>query len=440
MSAGANTSVFRSNVKWQIASSAGQAILSGLVLLILGRFLSAGGFGHYSIIMSFVIVANLSMEPRMQDVVARHFWNFGDDADTREQHREHFVDFLIFEVTAKLLPCIALIALAIPIARMVDMPAGSHWLIGIAALGNYFTKFAFGLSTGLLRVLGRSDMFALCVNGELIVRLAVLAALALSGHLTVTTSIVTFALTGTLANAVQLVLATSQVPRVSQTLRDWQPRAALVRLRPHRRLLLSNIGLSGSDLMNKDLDIAMLSPVMPAEQIGVYKMAKSVAQLAWRTIDPFTLALMPEISRRIAMGEYRSTRSLLRRSAIALAVLTACIAAAGYFGLVFFGTQLFGEEFASIPSLTIWMLIGVVIGAPLVWGHPLAVALNRADLPFIGNLLSLVVGLGSFVVLVSLFGIVGAAIAWAMTFVPFFVFTSAAAFRLFKKREAQAQQ
>jgi O-antigen/teichoic acid export membrane protein len=433
-------SVFRSNVKWQIASSAAQAILSGFVLLILGRFLSAGGFGHYSIIMSFVIVANLMMEPRMQDVVARHFWDFGENAGTRAQHREHFVDFLIFEVVVKLAPCAALVALAVPIVRFADLPAGSAWLIAIAALGNYFVKFAFGLSTGLLRILGRSDLFALCVNGELIVRLAALATLAVSGNLTVASSIVTFALSGMLANAVQLALAARHVPLLRDTVRIWKPRAALARLRPHRRLLLSNIGLSGSDLMNKDLDIALLSPVMPAEQIGVYKMAKNVAQLAWRAIDPFTLALMPEISRRIAMGDYAGTRSLVRRSAIGLGVLSFGLAAGAYIGLVLFGTQLFGQDFAAMPSLMIWMLVGTVLGAPLVWAHPLAVALNRADLPFMGNLLSLAIGLGAFVVLVSLFGIVGAAIAWAMTFLPFFVFTALAAFSLFKSQESQASQ
>jgi O-antigen/teichoic acid export membrane protein len=440
MPAGPNTSVFRTNVKWQIASTTAQAVLGAFVLLILGRFLSASGFGQYSIIMSFVIVANLSIEPRMQDVVAKHFWNFGDSAAAREQHRDDFVDFLIFEAVVKVIPCIALLSLSIVIARLSDLPAGSQWLICIAALGTYFTKFAYGLSTGILRVLGRSDLFALCANGELIVRLSVLAVLAWSGHLTVASSIETFALTGMLANATQFALAGRQVPHLRETLRVWQLRAAFARLRQHRRHLFSNFGLSGSDLMNKDLDITMLSPIMPAEQIGVYKMAKNVAQLAWRAIDPFTLALMPEISRRIAMGDYASTRSLVRRSAYGLGGLAFGLAATAYIGITLFGAKLFGQDFASMPSLIVWMLVGIVVGAPLVWAHPLAVALNRADIPFIGNLLSLAFALGSFLLLVSLFGIVGAAIAWAMTFIPFFVFTSIAAFRLFKRREAESMK
>lgn len=438
MSAGATDSVFRRNVKWQFASSAAQAILSSLVLLILGRYLSAGGFGHYSIIMGFVIVANLSLEPRMQDVVAKNFWNFLDDDDARLQHRQHFMDFLVFEVTCKLVPCIALVALAAPLAHLAHLPPEGASLIAIAALGNYFAKLAFGLSTGVLRVMGRSDLLAVCVNGEIILRLVVVTGLVLVDQLTVASGIVTLVLTGTLANVAQLVLATRTVPQVGKALREWRFREALARMRPQRRLLLSNIGLSGSDLMNKDLDITMLSPIVPAEQIGVYKMAKNLAQLAWRAIDPFTLALMPEVSRRIEVGNYNATTSLLRRSSLGLASVATGVAAIVYVALVFFGERIFGPDFASMPSLVAWMFIGVIVGAPLVWGHPLAVALNRADLAFIGNILSLIIGLSSFVMLVSVLGIQGAAISWSLTFLPFFVFTSSAAFRLFRQRQAKA--
>jgi O-antigen/teichoic acid export membrane protein len=148
---------------------------------------------------------------------------------------------------------------------------------------------------------------------------------------------------------------------------------------------------------------------------------------------------MPEVSRRIEVGNYNGTRSLLRRSSLGLAALAAGVAVLVYGALVLFGERIFGPDFASMPSLIAWMFIGVIVGAPLVWGHPLAVALNRADLAFIGNLLSLVIGLSSFVTLVSLLGIQGAAISWSLTFLPFFIFTSSASLRLFRRRQAEAR-
>ena len=84
------------------------------------------------------------------------------------------------------------------------------------------------------------------------------------------------------------------------------------------------------------------------------------------------------------------------------------------------------------------MLVGVVCSAPLVWGHPLSVALNRADLAFWGSLLGSTIGLCAFVVLVRLLGINGAAIAWSLSFLPAFLFTALTARRLLSLRFREA--
>jgi O-antigen/teichoic acid export membrane protein len=192
--------------------------------------------------------------------------------------------------------------------------------------------------------------------------------------------------------------------------------------------------MSALDLMNKDLDVTMLSPLLPAAQIGLYKMAKNIALLAWRAVDPFYLALMPELSRRVQMKDYVGTQALLRRSSAALGALAGCLSISAYLTLAYFGETLFGSEFAGMQHVISWMLVGVVISAPLVWGHPLAVALNRADLALTGSLLGLVVGLCVFVLLVPYVGIHGAAIAWTLSFLPVFLFTATAAYRLFRRR------
>src|SRR4051812_32878380 len=112
----ARGTVFRRNVSWQFVGTASQAALSGLVLLVMGRGLGAAGFGQYSIIIGFVTVANLLMEPRMQDVAARAFWNLNSDASERAAHRDSFFDFVAFESAAKLLPLLGMALLAIPLA------------------------------------------------------------------------------------------------------------------------------------------------------------------------------------------------------------------------------------------------------------------------------------------------------------------------------------
>lgn len=427
-------SAFRRNVSWQFVGSATQSALSALVLLVMARGLGAEGFGQYSIIIGFITVANLLMEPRMQDVAARVFWNLGSDPGARTGHRESFIDFVVFELIAKSLPLLGLVLLAGPIADLANLPPGSALLIAIAAGGNYLAKIGYGVSTGILRVLGRSDQFTYCGSGELLARLLVLLVLMQLGQLTVASSIITLSATLTVSNLVQMWLAGRHLGQMRDSLAQWRLAASPPRLVAHKRLLLSNIGLSAADLMNKDLDITLLSPVVPAETIGVYKMAKNIALITWRAVDPFYLALMPELSRRVQMGDYPGTRSLIRRSIIGLGALAVTLSAAAFVTVWFFGTALFGPEFTGIPPLLALMLVGIVGSAPLVWGHPLAVALNRNDTAFVGSLIGSAIGLAAFFPMLALMGIRGAAISWSLSFLPAFLYTALVARRLLARR------
>jgi O-antigen/teichoic acid export membrane protein len=93
-----------------------------------------------------------------------------------------------------------------------------------------------------------------------------------------------------------------------------------------------------------------------------------------------------------------------------------------------------GAGFSSIPKLMVWMLVGVVFSAPLVWGHPLAVALNRADIALVGSLFGSMIGLLGLLVLTPIYGVFGAGVAWAITFVLNFTFTAAVTYHLLGKR------
>jgi O-antigen/teichoic acid export membrane protein len=431
---GKGGSVFRRNVSWQIVGSASTALLSGLVLLVAGRELAATGFGEYSIIIGFITVANLLMEPRMQDVVARQFWNLGPQSPDRAAFAHQFVDFVVFESLVKLFPALAVALLSYQLANFANLPPDAVGLITIAAVGNYFAKIGYGASTGVLRVLGRSDQFTLFGSGELLLRLLCMVALAAASLLTVETAVWIISVTLALANIAQLVAAGRHLGGLSGAFRGWRVSSMFSRLRDHRRLLFSNIGLSASDLMNKDLDVTLLSSLMPASVIGVYKMAKNIALLSWRAVDPFYLALMPELSRRVQGHDAKGTWSLLRRSTLGLTVLAAGLSVSAFLGVWLAGEWLLGPDFAGIPGIIVWMLFGVMLSAPLVWGHPLAVALNRADLAFWGSLLGLIVGLGAFFVLVALLGIHGAAMAWSLSFLPSFLFTALTARRLLRQR------
>ncbi|MDP3655585.1 MAG: oligosaccharide flippase family protein [Brevundimonas sp.] len=411
---------FASNIKWQLVGSLSQAFLGGVVLLLMGRELGAAGFGVYSIIMGVVYLANALVEPRMQDVAAKQFWNLqADDVDLPEQNR-YFLDLLALETLGKLLPCVAVIGLAHVLTAVSNLPPGSPDLFVVAAAGYYLSKFGYGLSTGLLRVLGRSDLFALCTTGEVLIRFALMVGIVLTSSLSVEACIWIVAMSGVASNGLQWWLLRRHMPMKFRS-EGWTVRGAARRTRLNMRLLVSNLGMSLTDLMNKDLDVTLISTLLPAAQVGIYKMAKNITLLAWRAIDPFYIALMPEISRMVAQAEFSKLSRLIARTSAALFGLALFLSVAAYVSLLLFGDVILGPAFTDTAHLLPWMMVGIVLSAPLVWGHPLAVALNCADVAFLGSLLGAVVGLAAFMGLVPLYGVRGASLAWVVSFVLSFV-------------------
>lgn len=422
---------FRRNVKWQFIGSAGQAILGGFLLLLMGKELGAIGFGQFSIIMGFVYVANFFFEPRMQDVAAKQFTEFDSDDATKLKYSHYLVDLFAVESIGKLLPCVSLVLLAPLLTEIGNLPSEHANLIIIASLGIYLARIGNGLSIGILRVLGRSDLYAFCVTGEQGLRLLLTLALVWNSEVTVIGCIVVLCFSGIVSNTVQWILVAKHFQGNGNPLKLWNRSAAFARLRENQRLLFSNLGLSISDLMNKDLDITLIAPLLGADQVGIYKMTKSIVTLTWRAVDPFYLALMPELVRLMSRDDFAGVKQVLKWSLIGLLGLAVSLAFFSYEFMAFFGHLILGPEFSEVPSLMLWMLIGIVISAPLVWGHPLSVALHRPDVAFAGSLLGSVVGLIAFQVWTQRFGMYGAGLSWSLTFMTNFVATSSMSYAIF---------
>jgi len=97
-----------------------------------------------------------------------------------------------------------------------------------------------------------------------------------------------------------------------------------------------------------------------------------------------------------------------------------------------------GAGYDEVPVLMLAMSAWVVVCAPLIWGIPLAVAINRPELSVGGSVLGLVIGLAAFATLTPPFGLMGAAIAWNATLVSGFVFTTGVA--VWVARQKQSSQ
>lgn len=412
---------FRHNLTWQLLSSICQLAVGALVLVVMAHGLGATDFGLFSLIMALVLVANALFEPRMQDVAARHYWVLAEQEGLPRPLHQLLRALLIVEIGGKILPCIALIILSPFLAHISNQTSHAATLICLAAIGTFLSRIGFGVSTGLLRVAGRSDLLAYCQVGELVFRFLLLLALTALSSLTVTAAIVLQSTTATCALMAQWWLTSRVVGPLAPFDNAGGAEGFWTSLLPVRSLICANLSLTWSDLMNKDLDVTILAPFLSVDLVGLYKMAKNIVLLTWRAIDPVFLALMPEVSRMAANRDFEAIRALIYKASLWLAVAAILISSLVYCILSVFGDHIFGSAFTALPKLVPIMSVGVIVSAPLIWGHPLAVALNRPDIAVIGSVCGAVVGAVLLSILVPTFGIRGAGAGWSATFAVNFI-------------------
>lgn len=419
----------RRNVRWQLVANAAQAVLGGLYLLLLARSLGSADFGVYAIVAALVSVAGLLAEFRIQDVVASELHGLEDDVAPADGQR--LLDLLGLEAAARLLPALALLALSGTLAAASGISPAAQETLGIAALGFVLSKTGSGVATGLLRVLGRSDAIAACQALDWGGRLAITAALAWSAGIGLASVFWIAAVVAGAANAIQCAIALRVFRSRGGSLawRGWSWSAAATRWRARRRLLAANWGISLTDLLARDMDIVLISTVLAADKVGLYKMSKSLVQLLWRVVDPFYLALMPELQKLAAQHRYAALRALVRTTTLRMLGLGTALLGLGYAAALLFALPVLGPHYAQLPPLIAAMGGWIVGCAPLIWGHPLAVAARRPELAVLGNGTGMVCGLAAFGLLTPAFGLYGAAAAWGITLVTGFALTAVTAFR-----------
>lgn len=420
------------NVRWQLVANGAQALLGGVYLIVLGRYLGASAFGVFSVVMALTTVAGQTLELRLQDVVARDFCDLDDAAaQRRDDEGLRLVDLLLLEVFARLLPCLALLAVAPWLAQFSRLPADASSLLILAVAGFVLSKSCWGVTTGLLRVMGRTDLIALCLSADWGSRLLLTLAAAWLGQLSILAALALAMVVGGTCNLLQLVLACREFQRRVAPIpwMQWRPSEARARLRSQRRLILSNLGVSVSDLMAKDLDMVLISAVLSTDKVGVYKMAKSLVQALWKAVEPFYLAMMPEVQRLWQRGDHAGLRQLLRKSSLRLLALAAGLTVVGVGVVAAFGQIALGPAYAGLHVPMLVMCLWMLVCAPLLWAFPLSIAIGYPELNVVASVLGSVVGLAAFTGLTPSLGLEGAAAAWSLTLATTFAFTAVVAIR-----------
>lgn len=425
------------SLRWQFFSNTAQGLFGGLYLVYLGRVLGVTQFGIFSLATSLVAIGFTFVELRLHEVVIRFICPW-DSTFQPEIAGIRIADLLSLDVVLRALSLLGIVIFLPLVGNLFFVTAPpSDVLIACAAM-HFLSKAGNSSAIGLMRVMNRFDAAAKLVAMEWFLKLVSLAILSHFVRPTVVQAVVLAGIIGLLSNVIVIVLA----------YKFWnESYSGSIRICFHgmwhrivetRRYIFSNLGISLSDFLVRDLDVAITGAFVRVELVGIYKMSKNVVSMMWRVVDPFFLVLMPELRKMRAENKVEDLIIFIKKVATLLFVVSFGMFAITWVGLAFFGNRIFGSDFSAISTIFPYMAVWVIFSAPLIWAHPLASAAGHPEILLLGTFIANFVGLVLFVPLVYSMGITGAGIGWSLTSTLAFVLTAYLCSRLgLLKRESR---
>jgi O-antigen/teichoic acid export membrane protein len=162
-------------------------------------------------------------------------------------------------------------------------------------------------------------------------------------------------------------------------------------------------------------------------------MAKNLVYVVWRTIDPFQIALMPEIVKLVYSDQHNFIHISIKKMIVGLFFYSIVINTFSYILIHEYGPLFLGKEYVEIDSLFLIMSLWILICAPLIWAHPLSIAIDKPWISFQAGLVSSLLGIILFFWMTHYFGLLGSAVAWVISSAINFLLTSHLTYKKFVK-------
>ncbi len=345
--------------------------------VVLARNLDPSGFGVLAVVISLVMCVQLLLGSRVWEAVTKFVVEYLERGDPNRATATVKLCVLVDAVGA-VVGTLFLLVVAKPAAQIFATPsaAGAIRLYALSIL----ISIPVATAQALLRVADRFRWLAAQTVVENLVRLAlVVLVLGLAGSELV--PIIGAYLVAAMVSAGSLWALASRSTR-SLGVAPWRA-APLSLLREDRGrilrfLLYSN--LSGTArLVTSRVDILIVGWLTDPASVGVYRLARTVADPLAAVATPVSHALFPELSRLVQRRNVTAVRRLTRRirnGGLAV-VVPICFLVTLLAGWVV--PLVFGESFAGAVPLTrimVWQLVWM----PFVWVPGLLLSLGRARL------------------------------------------------------------
>lgn len=404
---------------WQYTASFGVAIFGALFLLGAGRAMGPEQFGIYAIATAVPTVVNAFFDYRIQEVsivILRE--NIGSVAAARNARVLFALD-----VIARTIACAVSIPMGYLIARYMGLEMDPVVPV-LAALTVFLAKAGNGLAIGVMRLAGSIQSYAVLQSLDWALRLAGLMVLIVSDRLSVANAlwIQLPAALGINAWIVRLAVRicgelfgrlTFPGSIFKELLGVWQDR---------RRLLLGSQAISSVDSVVKEFDTLICGFLLSASDVAIYKIAKSIAAIAWKCVDPLFVVILPNIAAFVADERMDALSTILKKSSAWLFVLGIVVTVAVSIGAYPFIPMVMGDAYLPVRGILPLISLWIVVSLPFIWTHSVAMATHNSALQAVAGLLGAVVGALALAAGAWAWGVHGAALGLSVAFAaPFLI-------------------
>jgi O-antigen/teichoic acid export membrane protein len=403
------------NSAWLVGASGAGALLNGLQGIVVARALGVAGFGTLGLIVTFVTVCGRFTSFRMNEFVIQYH-SRTDKVSPDDASATVKLSLIVESSAAGVAFGVLWLSAPLAAAWLVHQPETTPLirLYSATLLGGLVNE----TSIGILQLYGRFRTCSVASTaGAALSVVGVLVAVVLGWGIA---GIVWALVAGAVVTGV--VLTSAALSEVRRRLgREWW-RARLRVLHDRRRAIvgfvLSTNATATLSLVARDADLLWIGLFRNPLEAGYYRLAYTVANVAWLPIGALTQSIFPEIARKVAEAEWSDLYRLLRRGT--LLVTAYVLPVIGVFGLL--GAPLvallYGKSYTpAVPALLI-LLVGNGLAHLAFWGRPTLVALHRPAFPMKVALVFLSLKMAGVFLLVPHLGFLACAVLAAMPFLP----------------------
>ena len=403
---------------WQYAASFGVAIFGALFILAAGKMMGADNFGVYALAAAVPTVVNALFDYRLQEVSIVLLGEKVEPAVAARNVRS----LLRFDIFSRLVAFVFAVPAGLIVAQWFDYEISTIVAL-LAALVVFGAKAGNGIAIGVMRMSGNIQKYAVMQSLDWAIRLAAFLVFGLASAPSIETA---FFVQIPSAIVINIVTVVSSL-RLARTLFGDSPdRPGILDdlrhfFRRHSRFLLSSQSISAVDSVVKELDTLVCGAFLNPPSVAVYKMAKSLAAVSWKCVDPIFVIILPNITNYASTGRMADLSVILRKATTWLALVGMIVFAAGWIVSYPFSSIALGEQYAEIPIIFPWISIWIVIALPLIWTHSVAMATGHASLQAMAGLIGGIIGLAGLVIGAATGSLVGASFGLSIAFAAPFV-------------------